>query len=278
VQSIHDGWSFQYQEMVTRNIGVVSFAEQDLIKTTPVAVLGVGGLGGPLALNLAHAGCEHLIIADRDVIDASNLNRQPYTERDIDTRKIDALEKKLLAINPNIEITKYFEISEQNIEHMLKGVKIVALTLDGPIGSIIVARAARKLGIPMVENWAVPMVFARWFTPKSMDYEACYGLTTQKFSISDLEVPANKTLINDAFKTFFQKFPDFQMHYSHETGYFDKMMKGEIGLRSFSPVVWMQAVYLAFEVLFAGVLSRKEMMLGPKVKGFNFFTMERFEF
>ena len=81
-------WSDRYQKQVERNIGIVSIDEQEKLKTSWIGVLGLGGLGGPLALSLVHTGCEKLVLLDFDRIEQSNLNRQPYTQSDIDKFKV----------------------------------------------------------------------------------------------------------------------------------------------------------------------------------------------
>ncbi|MHA1508764.1 MAG: HesA/MoeB/ThiF family protein, partial [Promethearchaeota archaeon] len=179
-------WTHQYWEHVIRNIGPITFEEQELIRTSRIAVLGVGGLGGPLAENLVRAGCQNLVICDFDVFDDSNLNRQICTMDDIGKRKIDVVENFLQKIDPEINIRKIFKITQQNIDDVLEGVKVIALTLDDPATSIFIAREARKRGIPMIESWGVPFLFTWWFTPDSVDYERCYDLKTEKFDYFEL--------------------------------------------------------------------------------------------
>jgi tRNA A37 threonylcarbamoyladenosine dehydratase len=57
-----ESWSDPYWEHVVRNIGPISFEEQENIRASLVVVLGVGGLGGPLAENLVRAGCQNAIL------------------------------------------------------------------------------------------------------------------------------------------------------------------------------------------------------------------------
>ena len=69
-------WSKDYSQHISRNLGHVTPEEQEFLRTTPIGVFGVGGIGGLLSELLVRAGCERLIICDRDVFDMSNLNRQ----------------------------------------------------------------------------------------------------------------------------------------------------------------------------------------------------------
>ena len=67
-------WSNSYWERVTRNIGPITYREQETIRTSRVTVLGVSGIGGSLAENLVRSGCQNLVICDFDVFVEFNLN------------------------------------------------------------------------------------------------------------------------------------------------------------------------------------------------------------
>lgn len=67
--------AFDYAAFTTRNIGFVSETEQRLIKSAKVFICGTGGMGGAALMALARAGLGHVIIADLDAFEVSNLNR-----------------------------------------------------------------------------------------------------------------------------------------------------------------------------------------------------------
>jgi len=69
------------------------------LRNGTVGIAGAGGLGSNVAISLARAGVGRLIIADFDVIEPSNLNRQQYFTRQIGRRKVDALLENLRAIS-----------------------------------------------------------------------------------------------------------------------------------------------------------------------------------
>ena len=269
-------WSEPYWEHVIRNIGPITFEEQELIRTSRVAVLGVGGLGGPLAENLVRAGCQNLVICDFDVFDESNLNRQICTTDDIGKRKIDVVEDFLQKIDPEISIRKFFKITQQNIAKVLEDVKVIALTLDDPTTSIFIAREARKRGIPMIESWGVPFLFTWWFTPNSVDYEDCYGLETKKFDyfeLSNLKKEINLATYQALLPKVFTM-PGVREKYDREPGAFEEMMNGSIGARSFAPFVRITADFLSVDVIFSGILGIKSKNLAPHLKGFDYINME----
>ena len=269
-------WSQPYWEHVIRNIGPITFEEQELIRTSRVAVLGVGGLGGPLAENLVRAGCQDLVICDFDVFDESNLNRQICTTDDLGKRKIDVVEVFLQKIDPEIEVRKFFKITQQNIDEVLKDVKVIALTLDDPATSIFIAREARKKGIPMIESWGVPFLFTWWFTPDSVDYERCYGLETEKFDyleLSNLKKEINLATYQALLPKVFMM-PGVREKYDREPGAFEEMMNGSIGARSFAPFVRITSDLLSVDVIFSGILGVKQKNLAPHLKGFDYINME----
>src|SRR6266702_1364379 len=70
-----------------------------------VLVIGVGGLGSPIALYLAAAGVGTIGIADADVVDVSNLQRQViHFTGDVGKSKVISAKEKMLAINPDLNI------------------------------------------------------------------------------------------------------------------------------------------------------------------------------
>ena len=86
---------------------VMLFGEdgQEQLKKAEIFIAGAGGLGSPIAIYLAVAGVGTITIADMDVVDQSNLNRQIlHYDRDIGKKKTASAEEKLTAINPDITI------------------------------------------------------------------------------------------------------------------------------------------------------------------------------
>lgn len=71
-----------------------------------VLIIGLGGLGSPLAMYLAAAGVGHLVIADRDHVELSNLQRQiVHRTQDVGRAKVESARDTLHALNPQIKIT-----------------------------------------------------------------------------------------------------------------------------------------------------------------------------
>ncbi|MDP2653680.1 MAG: sulfur carrier protein ThiS adenylyltransferase ThiF [Candidatus Omnitrophota bacterium] len=75
------------------------------IQSVKVGIGGAGGLGSNCAMILVRSGFTRLEILDQDLIDASNLNRQHYYLEEIGHPKVEILKERLLAINPDADIT-----------------------------------------------------------------------------------------------------------------------------------------------------------------------------
>ena len=269
-------WSQEYAHQISRNIGHVTLKEQELIQRTPIGVFGVGGLGGLLSEQLVRTGCEHLVICDRDVFELSNLNRQICMNEHMGDLKIDVVAEHLGKINPNVQVNKFNAVNLDTIDSLLKDVKIVALTLDDPIGSILIARECRKKNIPMVETWGIPYIWSFWFTQHSIDYETCYDLDTHDMTIEEL-FTSGMTSFGDLFPKLTQ-FPRISEMYDRYPGMWDKMKRGEIPYRSFAPFIGISASYLCAEIIFTGILGVKPMNLAPNVVGFDYLRMIPFQF
>ncbi|MBL4648734.1 MAG: HesA/MoeB/ThiF family protein [Aureispira sp.] len=81
---------------------------QEKLKASKVLVIGAGGLGCPVLQYLAAAGVGRIAVIDMDVLEESNLQRQIlYTVADVGANKALAAQKRLLALNPLIEVIAY---------------------------------------------------------------------------------------------------------------------------------------------------------------------------
>src|SRR5438132_13809523 len=88
-----------------RILAEVGATGQQRLARASVAIVGVGGLGSPVALYLAAAGVGRLGLIDDQRVEASNLNRQVvYEECDIGRSKVEAAAGRLLLLDPSLRI------------------------------------------------------------------------------------------------------------------------------------------------------------------------------
>ncbi len=131
---------------------------QEKLKQSCVAVIGGGGLGSPCLEYLVRAGIGKMIIIDNGEVEESNLNRQFFTEEDIGKPKASVSKERLKAINPHIEIEAVdSKMTEGNIRELLGDCDVVVEALDNLATRLLVSRACRELGKPLVhgtvEGW-----------------------------------------------------------------------------------------------------------------------------
>src|SRR4051812_43254439 len=130
----------------------VGLEGQAKLKASSVLIVGVGGLGSPLALYLAAAGVGRLGLVDGDTVEASNLQRQVlYAEADIGEPKVKAAAARLRAQNPHIEIAALAgKLGEDNAIGLIRGYDLVADCSDNFATRYVVSDAAALLGKPEV--------------------------------------------------------------------------------------------------------------------------------
>ena len=87
------------------------------LKAATVGIAGLGGLGSAIAVALARVGVGKLIVADFDVVEPSNLNRQPYFVDQIGMLKTNALVSNLRKINPYVQVeTHAVKLTPDNLQ------------------------------------------------------------------------------------------------------------------------------------------------------------------
>lgn len=78
---------------------------QEKLLRARVLIIGMGGLGSPVAMYLAAAGVGHLALADGDRVDLTNLQRQiAHTTESVGSSKVESARKTLRALNPEVEV------------------------------------------------------------------------------------------------------------------------------------------------------------------------------
>ncbi len=101
------------------------------LKRAVVGIAGVGGLGSSVAVALARVGVGRLMIADFDVVEPSNLNRQQYFIDQIGSYKVEALASNLHRINPYVNVEAYRELlGPENIPVIFSECSVVVEAFD----------------------------------------------------------------------------------------------------------------------------------------------------
>jgi sulfur carrier protein ThiS adenylyltransferase len=105
----------------------------DKVKKGRVGIAGLGGLGSHIAVMLARTGVGNLLLADFDVVEPSNLNRQNYMISHLGMKKTEAMKEQLAQINPYIHVeTRDIKIDRKNAAGVFSGCAIICEAFDAP--------------------------------------------------------------------------------------------------------------------------------------------------
>jgi len=99
---------FSYADAFDRNLGWLTEKEQQTLRGKTVAIAGMGGVGGVHLLTLVRLGITKFRIADLDVFEVPNFNRQVGAMMStIDQPKVEVLARMAKDINPEVEIAEF---------------------------------------------------------------------------------------------------------------------------------------------------------------------------
>ena len=177
VNAVENGRKKRYE----RNEVSISPAENDILSSKSVCVLGCGGLGGYIAEMLLRVGVLKLTLIDNDVFDETNLNRQLFsTEAGVGKPKVYEAEKRLTAVDCGARLNViHTRLDDENANELLKGHDAVVDALDNIASRHIAVKACDALEIPFVHG-----AIGGWYAqvsvimPKGSGLKPIYGNTT----------------------------------------------------------------------------------------------------
>jgi len=125
--------------------------QKKLLNAT-VAIVGMGGLGCPAAQSLITAGIGKLILIDGDIVELSNLHRQPlYGAEDLNRLKVEVAKERLEQLNNKtviVPIDKYF--NEENGMSFIQDANVIIDASDNIQARQLIDRFSKGANIPMV--------------------------------------------------------------------------------------------------------------------------------
>ncbi|MBU4082747.1 ThiF family adenylyltransferase [Patescibacteria group bacterium] len=170
-----------YQEAFKRNLGLLSAEEQKKIKKSKIAIVGLGGVGGVYLLSLIRVGVGNFHIADFDVFELVNINRQAGANiNSLGETKTKTMKEMGREINPFVSIKIFPEgISKKNIDNFLEGVDLVIDGIDffNIKDRLLLFRKAREHSIYALTS--APVGFGAsllTFAPKGMSFEEYFDI------------------------------------------------------------------------------------------------------
>jgi adenylyltransferase/sulfurtransferase len=135
----------------------VGVAGQARIADASVLIVGAGGLGCPVALYLGAAGVGRLVVADGDIVDLTNLQRQiGHVTAAIGENKADSLARSVRAINPEIEVRPLgVALADRALHETVAAADLVVDASDNFATRHAVNRACVQFGKPLVSGAAI---------------------------------------------------------------------------------------------------------------------------
>jgi molybdopterin/thiamine biosynthesis adenylyltransferase len=173
-------WS--YGEAFSRNLGLISGAEQQRLRESRVAVAGLGGVGGIDLVALARLGIGRFTIADPDRFDISNTNRQYGAMRSTQgCNKADVMRAIVHDINPEADVrVLHGPLGPANADAFLDGADVLVDGIDAfeiDLRRLLFGKARERaihaLGAGPVGFSTVWVIFG----PKGMSFDRYFDLT-----------------------------------------------------------------------------------------------------
>ena len=145
---------FYSRQIVLKEIG---FNGQLKLRNARACIVGLGGLGSPIALQLAAMGVGHIRLIERDVVELSNLHRQHlYNVKFLGYPKVEAAANRLRELNPNIEIEPLpLSLNANNVLDLIRDMDVVVDGLDHMAPRYALNRACQKGEVPYVFGGAI---------------------------------------------------------------------------------------------------------------------------
>jgi len=195
---------FYHSRTIRNHFWINGEEGQNKISQMTVAIAGLGGMGSGVAQTLARLGVKKFKIADNDIIEASNINRQVIaTKLNIGKSKIEETKVMLLSIDPSIEIQMYPQgVDSLMVSDFLTGVDIVVDEIDVyPIEAHLdLHREANSLKLPIYSSFVIGMGIH------------LYKFIGSEYTIEDMYHPdcfTNDNRVSGIIKTYLRPAPQY---------------------------------------------------------------------
>jgi len=120
-------------------------------------IIGMGGLGCPAAVALAAAGARRLTLVDGDVVDTSNLHRQPlYGPEDVGRPKVEVARERLTRAFPGLEVETWRKrLGRSDVDGLLAGHRLAIDGTDSVEAKFLLSDAVARTRTPLVSGGVV---------------------------------------------------------------------------------------------------------------------------
>ncbi len=132
---------------------------QARLRKARVLVIGLGGLGSPVAMYLAASGVGHLVLVDFDHVELSNLQRQViHSSADIGRDKVESARDRVTALNPEVEVTTLaYVLEDDELAKEISKADVVLDASDNFETRFVLNALCYAAGTPLVSGAAIRM-------------------------------------------------------------------------------------------------------------------------
>lgn len=154
---------------------------QEKLAAARVLIIGLGGLGSPVALYLAAAGVGHLTLVDFDTVDLSNLQRQiVHTTERIGMLKVESARETLQQLNPLVTVTtRAHKLTGAELDAAVAAATVVVDACDNLSSRLQLSDACVRAGKPLVSGAAIRLdgqvLVYNPARPEAACYRCLYG-------------------------------------------------------------------------------------------------------
>jgi len=240
----------------SRNQGLLTGKDQQLLANTCIAIAGAGGDGGLLAERLIRLGIGKILLADPEVFEPANINRQfASNANSMGQNKAIAVARELRLINPAAEIQVYTHgITRENIAAFVGQADIVVDEIEYslPTLSVLLHQEARSQNkhVFMGANigWGASMFC---FSPDALSFEEHFEYCEEKGTINALK--------------YLKEIPSY---FSQETR--EAILSGEMHMPTIAPAVSLVAAMMSTAIVL--FITKKQLpVLAPEFICFDLF-------
>jgi molybdopterin/thiamine biosynthesis adenylyltransferase len=248
----------------SRNIGLISPDEQEKLSRATVVIAGTGTDGGLLAERLVRAGVGSLRLADPEVFEEANLNRQFGCDTTtLGQNKAVVVGRLVQQINPEAKVEIFEQgITEENVAGFVEGADIVVDEIEYHRFdlSVLLHRKSRKQGKPVFlavnVGWGANLFI---FSPDGMTLEDYVGLSPDV----SLEEARDFVIPPEKFS------PNIPPYWSEEL--LKQIIHDEIPIPSVSPAAALVAALLATAIVLK-LANNRDYGIVPKFTGLDLYT------
>jgi molybdopterin/thiamine biosynthesis adenylyltransferase len=142
----------QTSEDVDRQVRAWGALGQCQLERAKVAIVGLGGTGSHIAIQLAHLGVRHFVLIDFDTVEASNLSRVVGSvPTDVGRTKVSVFKDAIGAIRPDVSIDTHVASVLDLDPHLLVDADVIVCSTDGHGSRALLTELAQQYLIPVVD-------------------------------------------------------------------------------------------------------------------------------